>query len=203
MYDQTWPSTPGGPGDQQTSGETRTTGGTKPRPRWLVPAIATAMAIPLLCGGGFAIGSAASSAGEPEPRTVVETETVTETIHIDPSEERAAELDEREEELDGRAADLDARESDLQEWEDSLTETEAEIEAGTIPGDGIWVVGGEVEPGVYRAEGSGGQCYWSRLGSLDGTDIITNHFGSANVTVEIHVSDAAFETAGCGTWRRQ
>jgi hypothetical protein len=174
------------------------------RPRWLVPAVAAAVGVPLLCCTGFVAGAAAGS-GEPEVRTVVETETatetVTETVQVDPSDEREAELDDREAGLDQREVALDEREAELQEWEQSLIATEEQIEAGTIPGDGIWVVGEDVEPGVYRAQGSGGSCYWARLRSLDGSDIITNHFGSANVSVEIHASDAAFETSGCGSWQ--
>lgn len=174
---------------------------TRTRPAWLLPVIAGAVTVPLLCFGGFAAGSVA--AGDAEPETIIETETVTETVLVDPSDEREAELDEHEQALDEREGELQEWEAELAEWEESLTATEAEIEAGTIPGDGIWVVGEDIEPGTYQAQGSGSSCYWARLASLDGSDIITNHFGSANVSVEIHGSDAAFETSDCGSWQRR
>lgn len=122
---------------------------------------------------------------------------------VDQLDERELELDQREAGLDSRETGLDDIEAGLDAREEDLTQTEAEIEANTIPGDGIWVVGDEIQPGVYKAQGSGSGCYWARLNSLDGFDIISNHFGSANVSVEIHSGDAAFETSGCGSWVKQ
>ncbi|GAB3218895.1 hypothetical protein GCM10027447_00390 [Glycomyces halotolerans] len=122
---------------------------------------------------------------------------------IEEIDDREAELDDREASLDDREAELDGFESDLEEREEAVTQTEAEVEANTIDGDGIWVVGEEIEPGIYKAQGSGSACYWARLDSLDTFDIINNHFGSAKVTVEIRSSDTAFETSGCGSWLKQ
>ncbi|MCH7232186.1 hypothetical protein L0U85_15165 [Glycomyces sp. L485] len=122
---------------------------------------------------------------------------------LDEVDQREAELDERESAMDEREQELDDLAGELDSREESITETEDEIEENTIPGDGIWVVGDEVEPGTYKAQGSGSACYWARLGSLDTSDILDNHFGSAKVTVELHNSDAAFETSGCGSWVKQ
>ncbi|MFC3492010.1 coiled-coil domain-containing protein [Glycomyces rhizosphaerae] len=129
---------------------------------------------------------------------------------VDQIDEREAGLDQREAGLDQREADLDAREQDLEDRqtelddrEEEITQEEEEIEANTIPGDGVWVVGEEVEPGTYKAQGTGSGCYWARLGSLDTFDILDNHFGSANVSVEIKSDDFAFETSGCGDWIKQ
>ncbi|WP_112138426.1 hypothetical protein [Glycomyces dulcitolivorans] len=122
---------------------------------------------------------------------------------VDQFDERETELDQRESGLDARESDLDARGAELDEREQAITETEEEIEENTIPGDGIWVVGDEIEPGTYKAQGSGSACYWARLGSLDTFDILNNHFGSAEVTVQIQSGDIAFETSGCGSWIKQ
>jgi TolA-binding protein len=118
-------------------------------------------------------------------------------------DDREADLDEREQGLDDRAADLDERGQGLDDREAAITDAENEIEENTIPGDGIWLVGDDISPGVYQAQGSGSACYWARLNSSDGFDINDNHFGSASVSVEIRSSDWAFETSGCGSWKKR
>jgi hypothetical protein len=111
-------------------------------------------------------------------------------------EAAAAALEELETELGKREEDLDDREA-------AIIATENEIEANTIPGDGIWLVGDDIAPGVYQAQGSGSSCYWARLNSSDGFNVNANHFGSAKVSVEIRSSDWAFETSGCGSWTKR
>ena len=74
-------------------------------------------------------------------------------------------------------------------------------------GNGTHLVGADIQPGTYRAQvaaGSGG-CYWSRLAGLGGglDDIIANEVvqeGSAIVAIE--ATDRAFNSNGCGQWRR-
>lgn len=75
-------------------------------------------------------------------------------------------------------------------------------EANISPG--VWLVGSQVSPGLYRANVSSG-CYWERMrdftGTLDG--IIDNDFiGSAGPQlVEIRSGDVGFYNDGdCGTW---
>jgi hypothetical protein len=75
-------------------------------------------------------------------------------------------------------------------------------EANITPG--VWLVGGQVRPGVYRANVDAG-CYWERMrdftGTLDG--IIDNDFvGSAGQQlVEVRPGDVGFYNDGdCGTW---
>jgi TolA-binding protein len=122
---------------------------------------------------------------------------------VDEIDERQVELDQRETALDTREQDLEDLQAELDERAKELDRTEEAIEENTIPGDGIWVVGEEIDPGTYKAQGTGSGCYWARLGSLDTSDILNNHFGSAEVSVQIHDSDAAFETSGCGSWMKQ
>jgi hypothetical protein len=71
---------------------------------------------------------------------------------------------------------------------------------------GVWLVGSQITPGVYRTNASSG-CYWARLrdfsGTLDG--IIANDFvsGGGQVLVEIRSGDVGIEADGdCGTWTR-
>ena len=67
--------------------------------------------------------------------------------------------------------------------------------------DGTYSVGQHIQPGTYRADGSG-TCYWARLSdfSHDLNGIIAN--GNNPTTIEIAASDAGFTTLGCGTWTK-
>jgi outer membrane murein-binding lipoprotein Lpp len=114
-----------------------------------------------------------------------------------------AELDHRAEALDGREADLDDREDGLDDREADLTVLEEQAADGSIPGDGLYLVGEEVEPGTYRAS-HGADCYWERLSGASGDfgDLITNGLGAADATVTIQASDYAFSTQSCGSWTR-
>lgn len=77
--------------------------------------------------------------------------------------------------------------------------------AGEQVGDGTWLVGEDIEPGVYRNSGDGSSCYWERLSGLSGElgDIIANGIPDGPVVVEIAGSDVAFSSQGCGTWTNQ
>ena len=107
---------------------------------------------------------------------------------LEGAEARVEALDEREAALDERAADLDVEE---------------ERQAANTFGNGIHVVGEDIEAGTYRTDG-GGTCYWARLSGLGGglNDIIANGLPDGPATVQISSSDAAFESSGCGEWTR-
>ncbi|MCY4085973.1 MAG: hypothetical protein OXG37_03580 [Actinomycetia bacterium] len=66
--------------------------------------------------------------------------------------------------------------------------------------DGVWLVGEDIEPGVYRARPPGKTCYWSRLDS-DGT-VTRDNKAAGEAVVLILDSDTAFESSGCGTWQK-
>lgn len=87
--------------------------------------------------------------------------------------------------------------------EAELTQPE-ETQARSTFGDGVHVVGQDIEPGTYRRDGSG-MCYRARLSGLSGDfgDIITNGTPQGPATVEIQASDTAFESSGCGQWTRR
>lgn len=73
--------------------------------------------------------------------------------------------------------------------------------ATSIPGDGTYRVGVDIQPGVYRSQGAE-SCYWARLSGLSGSsnDIIANNGAAGPQVVQIAPSDAAFETRRCATW---
>ncbi|MDF8263735.1 hypothetical protein [Luteipulveratus flavus] len=72
----------------------------------------------------------------------------------------------------------------------------------TIPGDGTYEVGVDVQPGRYTSTTpDSGNCYWARLKSADGFDgIIANNNSSGQSVVVIKASDKFFESSGCNDW---
>lgn len=75
--------------------------------------------------------------------------------------------------------------------------------SGTIPGDGTFLVGEDIQPGTYQTDGGGEfGCYWARLADTSGEfeGIIANGNPQGPTTVTISASDAAFETNGCSDW---
>jgi hypothetical protein len=78
--------------------------------------------------------------------------------------------------------------------------------SATIPGDGTYVVGTDIKPGLYKTSGpsaSGfGDCYWEREKDLSGGfgSILANDNAKGQTTVKILSSDAAFKTSGCADW---
>jgi hypothetical protein len=70
----------------------------------------------------------------------------------------------------------------------------------TIPGDGMFLVGKHVKPGVYRST-AGRSCYWERLAGLSGSyvDLIANGgLRKGPHLIEIKASDFAFSSQNCG-----
>ncbi|NLE83881.1 MAG: hypothetical protein GX603_05140 [Chloroflexi bacterium] len=65
-------------------------------------------------------------------------------------------------------------------------------------GNGFYLVGTEIAPGVWDSDGSGDRCYWE-VSNAQG-DIISNHFGLAGGTA--YVPSSAFQVLfeDCGTW---
>lgn len=163
-----------------------------------VVAVLVAFFVGLGAGGAGTDNATADPAPAATADPVVETETVEVEVPGEIPEEELAALAERE-------ADIEQREAELDEREAAVEQTETEIAEGTIPGDGTWLVGDDIQPGTYRAQGEGDRCYWQRLSGLSGEsqDRITNYLGSATTTVEISASDVAFETSRCGEWVRQ
>lgn len=76
----------------------------------------------------------------------------------------------------------------------------------TTFGDGMVIVGTDIDPGTYKNSGVKDEysCYWARLKDFSGTlgGIISNEIGS-NTIVTIDPSDTGFSSTGCGTWVKQ
>jgi hypothetical protein len=74
----------------------------------------------------------------------------------------------------------------------------------TIDSDGTYVVGTDIVAGTYSSGGpvGNGTCYWKRLSSLNGSDIIDNAMSAKPQVVQIDPSDTAFKTDGCQPWQK-
>ena len=83
------------------------------------------------------------------------------------------------------------------------TPTAAEVPGPSASfGDGVHLVGADIQPGTYKAANPGGGCYWARLKDTSGefSSIIANDFTNNQTMVTISKSDAAFESTRCGDW---
>ena len=67
------------------------------------------------------------------------------------------------------------------------------------PGDGVWRVGVDIQPGTYRSSG-GDPCYWALLSGFQGNSQIDSYLGSGPTIVTIHPTDVGFESRKCGNW---
>ncbi len=72
--------------------------------------------------------------------------------------------------------------------------------ATEIPGliePGTYLVGDDVDPGIYVGYTDTGSCYWQRLSGLGGSidDIIANDNAVGRYYVEVNSTDKAFQTA--------
>lgn len=72
----------------------------------------------------------------------------------------------------------------------------------TIDGDGQWLVGKQIKPGVYRSN-AGAKCYWERLSGLGGryVDLLANGgYRKGPQLVEVLSTDFVFTSQGCKQW---
>ena len=78
---------------------------------------------------------------------------------------------------------------------------EWEVPPNDAIGDGIWRVGTDIHPGLYRTMLD--TCYWARLRNLTGRDdIIANDNTDGPSYVEILATDVAFQSTRCGPWTK-
>jgi len=67
-------------------------------------------------------------------------------------------------------------------------------------GDGVWQVGVDIKPGIYKTDGNS-MCVYERLSGYDSTkDFIDGNSTNGPAIVEIMASDKVFESTHCGTW---
>ena len=68
--------------------------------------------------------------------------------------------------------------------------------------DGDYMVGTDIQPGIYRTRTASIGCYYSRLRGFGGgiSDIISNENTNAPTIVTIATTDKGFSSKHCGTW---
>jgi len=88
----------------------------------------------------------------------------------------------------------------------AVTEPEAEPvdepePSGPTVGAGVWTVGEDMDPGVWRTVGiASGDCYWAILESgTNGEEIIANYLGAGRPIVVVEEGHD-FESSRCGQW---
>jgi hypothetical protein len=106
---------------------------------------------------------------------------------------RESELIAMEEAAIARSTALDVREG-------AIKSAEAVVASNTFAGDGTFVVGTDVQPGLYRSEG-GPKCYWARL-NASGDDIIDNELASGPAVLTIQPSDGLIKTSRCAPFTK-
>jgi hypothetical protein len=75
-----------------------------------------------------------------------------------------------------------------------------------MTGDGVYVVGTDIAPGIYHTSGavggSGGNCYVALLASTNTSDIVDNNNVTGPDTVTVGPGVHAMETEGCQPWHK-
>lgn len=93
--------------------------------------------------------------------------------------------------------------AELDEREAEISTAEEEAAANTF-GNGVYVVGEDIEPGEYRTDGPGSAdiCYYAFLtGTGSDADIIDNNIVEGQARVTLQKGDI-FESSQCQQWER-
>jgi multidrug efflux pump subunit AcrA (membrane-fusion protein) len=114
---------------------------------------------------------------------------------------REAALKKRTTALDKRAARLKEKAANLLEREDAVTAAEELIEDTTVPGDGSFQVGVDIERGLYKSPGRRG-CRYTVFGDAEGNDILLDNTTPGPASVSLR-DGTWFTTRGCAEWTRQ
>jgi hypothetical protein len=109
---------------------------------------------------------------------------------------KLAAVKDRENQVKGREDAVSKREAAVQKAEQGL-------QATAFDGDGLYLVGRDVQPGVYSTTASdSGNCYIARLSSTNTNDIIDNQNTSGPTTVTIEPTDRAIQVDGCNPFKK-
>lgn len=105
--------------------------------------------------------------------------------------------------LSQQASSLKQQQSTLSQEQRAVKSEMGELQSSQISGDGVYVVGKDIKPGVYHTSGSGNaganDCYYATLNSTDTADISDNNNFDGAETVDVS-SAYAFDVSGGCTW---
>ncbi|MDP9883100.1 hypothetical protein J2W21_000590 [Sinomonas atrocyanea] len=102
-------------------------------------------------------------------------------------------------------ASIQARESAVAQGEQELKSAQAVVSQNQMTG-GVYVVGRDVQPGVYRTTGpdgsNGAGCYYAwKTGTDSKADIVDNNITSGVATATLE-NGQVFEVTGCASWTK-
>ena len=105
--------------------------------------------------------------------------------------------------LGQQAATLKQQQATLAQQQQAVKAQMGELQASQLSGDGVYVVGKDIQAGVYHTNGSGNtganDCYFATLNSTDTSNIADNNNFDGPETVDVS-SAYAFEISGPCTW---
>ncbi|MGO4202821.1 hypothetical protein AB4Z09_13925 [Rhodococcus sp. TAF43] len=158
---------------------------------WVVALIAA-----LLAGVGIGAAGASDPTGERTKAVEAREQTVAKQ-----EQDLQARKDSETTALDSRKSQLDKQSADIARRERELLPKEQAAAKNTIKGDGIFLVGKDINPGTYRNSGTS-SCYWQRSSGTSGDfdEILANGNENGPAVVTIQPGDVAFTSKRCGTW---
>lgn len=168
--------------------------GTVTRQRWYARRWVQVTAAGVL---GLVLGSAAGGSGGSGVTQAQLDAARAETVKA--QQDAATAKTQAETALATRQAALDARNAALDAREKKVSGLEAAAKANQFEGDGVYIVGQDVQPGTYKSAG-GDTCYWAR--KTKNGEIIDNHLGAGPTVVVIKASDFSIEARGCQPFRK-
>ncbi len=92
---------------------------------------------------------------------------------------------------------LDQRSAALDDREKKISGAEVTAKANTFAGDGVYIVGQDIQPGTYKSSG-GELCYWARHNKAN--EILDNHAAASATVVVVLPSDFSLEVKGCADY---
>ena len=105
--------------------------------------------------------------------------------------------------LSQQATTLKQQQATLAQQQQAVEAQMGELQKSQISGDGVYVVGKDIQAGVYHTNGSGNtganDCYFATLNSTDTSNIADNNDFDGPETVDVS-SAYAFEINGPCTW---
>jgi hypothetical protein len=107
--------------------------------------------------------------------------------------------------LKDQQAQLTQREAAVKQREDAVGAAEQGLRATAFAGDGLFIVGHDIQAGTYQSPGPatpGGDCYYSRLSSTNTADIIANNGTSGPNIVTVSPGDVALSVSGCQDFKK-
>ncbi|ALO65813.1 hypothetical protein AS189_04040 [Arthrobacter alpinus] len=193
---------------------TEATDASRPKRRG-VKAVAVALAVVLLFGGGFWLGQATTDPMNSDEYVALEATGQKAATDRDVFRGQLEELQgevaasrsaavEQDDAILLREAAVKKAEEEVKKRESAVTAVEKKKEANTIS-DGTWVVGVDIEAGSYKAASSvGSSCYWAILVSgTNGDDIINNDLPGGGLPSVTLAAGQDFKSSRCGSWAKQ